>query len=501
MDKKKSLLNVGVSIGFQIITMIMVIFVKKMLIQVCGNEVNGLNALYLSIIGFLSVAELGVGSAITFCMYKPIVEGDTQKVSALYCLFKKVYTIVSGIILASGLAITPFIHLLAKDYTELNVDLYGTFILMLLSVVLTYLFASQTALINAYKNNYVTTAISSTGVILQYVLQIVALMLTRSFIWYLTCRIFVVLLQWIATDLITRKKYAPIISQKQKIDEETKFVLMRSVKAMFMHKIGSILVNTIDSVVISIFIGVVALGKYSNYMTIMSAMTTVLSLLFTSLTSVIGHLFVEKGGKGSKRYCEMFHFLNFSIGCIFFLGYYAVIDNLIELLFSADLVIERSIPFIITLNGFVQFMRRSVNLFRDATGTFYNDRWKPLFEGISNLLLSVLFVKIFGITGVIIATIVTNLLICHIVEPYVLYKYAFFESPCKYYIRNYMMIAVFIVILQLFSSWMRELEHIWTEVLVNGFFSVAISVMVSAVLSLMYKNELKLLLKSLRRRS
>ena len=131
MDKKKSLLNVSVSIGFQIITMIMVIFVKKMLIQVCGNEVNGLNALYLSIIGFLSVAELGVGSAITFCMYKPIVEGDIQKVSALYCLFKKVYTIVSGVILASGLAITPFIHLLAKDYTELNVDLYGTFILII----------------------------------------------------------------------------------------------------------------------------------------------------------------------------------------------------------------------------------------------------------------------------------------------------------------------------------------------------------------------------------
>ena len=501
MDKKKSLLNVGVSIGFKIITMIMVIFVKKMLIQICGNEVNGLNALYLSIIGFLSVAELGVGSAITFCMYKPIVEGDTAKVAALYCLFKKVYTVIAGIILAAGLAITPFLHLLAKDYTELNVDLYGTFILMLISVVVTYLFASKTALINAYKNNYVTTTIISVGSVLQYVLQIVALLITQSFTVYLVCRIVVALLQWMATEVVTRRKYKEVTSQKQKIDKETKVVLLQSIKAMFMHKIGTILVNTMDSVVISIFIGVIALGEYSNYMTIMTSMVAVISLLFNPLTSVIGHLFVEKGRTAGKRYCEAFHYFNFVVGIVFFLGYYAIIDNLIELLFSADLVVVRSIPFIITLNGFVQFMRKSVLMFRDATGTFYYDRWKPLFEGIANLILSILFVKTFGITGVIVATIVTNLLICHIVEPYILYKHAFFESPCKYYIRNYTMIAVFTVILQFFSSWMREMDHVWTELLVNGFFSVGISVLVSMVLSLLYKNELKLLLKSLKRRS
>ena len=276
---------------------------------------------------------------------------------------------------------------------------------------------------------------------------------------------------------------------------------MQSIKAMFMHKIGTVLVNTVDSVVISIFIGVIALGRYSNYVTIMTSMTGIISLMFTSLTSVIGHLFIEKGRTAGKRYCEAFHYFNFVVGIVFFLGYYAIIDNLIELLFSADLVVVRSIPFIITLNGFVQFMRKSVLMFRDATGTFYYDRWKPLFEGIANLILSILFVKIFGITGVIVATIVTNLLICHIVEPYILYKHAFFESPCKYYIRNYTMIAVFTVILQFFSSWMREMDHVWTELLVNGFFSVGISVLVSMVLSLLYKNELKLLLKSLKRRS
>ena len=109
MDKRKSILNVSVSIGFKMVTMIAVILVKRFLIQICGNDINGLNALYLSIIGTLSVAELGVGSAITFCMYKPIVENDLDTVSALYHLFRRLYLIISGVILVAGLAITPFI--------------------------------------------------------------------------------------------------------------------------------------------------------------------------------------------------------------------------------------------------------------------------------------------------------------------------------------------------------------------------------------------------------
>ena len=116
------------------------------------------------------------------------------------------------------------------------------------------------------------------------------------------------------------------------------------------------------------------------------------------------------------------------------------------------------------------------------------------------MILSILFVEIFGITGVIIATIATNLLICHIVEPYILYKHAFFEKPCKYYIRNYTMMAAFTVVLKIFSFFMKTFDYAWKELLFNGCFSVGISMIVIIALSLLYKNELSLLLKSLKRR-
>lgn len=499
MDKRKSVLNVSVSIAFKIVTMITSIIVKRILIQSCGNEVNGLNALYLSIIGFLAVAELGVGGAITFCMYRPIVEGDNNKVSALYHLFRRLYLIIGGVILFGGLCITPFIPYLAKDYPEIDVNLYVTFVLMLISVVLTYVFGAKTSLINAYKNNYITTAITSGGFVLQHILQIIVLLVTRSFVWYLICRIVAATVQWIATEIVTKNKYPIILSNRQKVDDDTKKELVKNIKAMFMHKVGGVLVNSADSVIISMFVGVIALGEYSNYTTLLAALTSILNLCFSSLTSVIGHLYVEENKEASKTYCEAFHLINFIIGTVFFCGYYAVVDSLISVLFSAELVLPKSISFVITLNGFVQFMRTSTLTFRDATGTFYYDRWKPLAEGIVNVILSILFVHWFGVTGVILATIGTNLLICHVVEPNVLYKNAFSISPKRFYFKNYSMIAVFIITLIALDLCLQETSNIWTQFFVNGFLSLGISLLVCGVVMLLNKRLCKHILHIFKR--
>ena len=135
-------------------------------------------------------------------------------------------------------------------------------------------------------------------------------------------------------------------------------------------------------------------------------------------------------------------------------------------------------------------------LFRDATGTFYNDRWKPLFEGLSNVILSVSFVFLFsalfnedfGIVGVIFATILTNLFICHIVEPYVLYKHAFQSSAKKHFIKNYVYIAIFIISLILLDMTLISISDPWIELVANGGISLAYSCSISAIIFLCDKN-------------
>ena len=481
MDKKRSVLNVAVAIGFKIIIMVMTIVVKRTLIQYCGNEVNGLNALFLSIIGVLSVAELGVGSAITFCMYKPIVDNNLEEVSALYHLFKKLYLIIGGAIGLVGLILTPFIRYLAKDYADVEVNFSVSFLLMLVSVVLSYFYSAKTSLINAYKNNYITTAITSGGILLQFCLQLIVLYLTKSFTCYLICRIVATLAQWFVTEKISNRKYRAIFTAKAKLKVETKSAVISSIRAMFMHKVGSVMVNTVDSMVIAAFIGVVTLGEYSNYQNLLAAVTGIIALVLSSLTSILGHLYVQKEPAVVEKYSRGFHLLNYCIGIVFYLGYFAVIDSLIEILFFKNLIISRQITFVITLNGFVQFMRYSTLTFRDATGTFYYDRWKPLIEGVANLALSIVFVKTFGVVGVLVATIATNLFICHIIEPYVLYKYAFGKSPVKHYLTNYMMIAVFFVAQLLLENMRLSYETPWKTLFANGCLSVVVSVVACAL--------------------
>ncbi|MBQ8658080.1 MAG: hypothetical protein IJ506_03010 [Clostridia bacterium] len=460
------------------------------MIDFVGNEANGIHSLYNSIIGFLSVAELGVGSAITFCMYAPIVENDRQKVNALFNLFKKLYVIIGAVILIGGFVIMPFLPMLAKGYEETNVNLYLTFFLLLISILITYAFAAKTSLINAYKNNYITTTISSVGRLIEYGLQIVVLILTKSFVYYLICCIVSSLLQWLATEYVFRHDYKNLLGASSKLDEETKKGVVKSIKAMFMHKFGSVLVNALDSMIISAFIGIAILGKYSNYVLVCTAGVVILSLVFTPLTAVIGHFCVEEheNTEEIQRYYHFFYGVNYVLGAIFFLGYYAVIDNVIAICFGGDLLLGKSVSFVITLNYFIQFIRQSTLLFRDATGSFYNDRWKPLFEGLSNLVLSIVLVSVLGVVGVILATILTNLFICHIVEPFVLHKNVFKISVKSFCIKNYAYILLFTLGLIAVHFSTVSIGNIWLEILVNGVIGVLYATLLIAVVLLTNKD-------------
>ena len=473
MDRKKSFLNVSASIGSRLLLLVAALLVRRLLIQYLGNSVNGLNSLYTSIIGMLAVVELGVGSAISYSMYKPIVEGDKEKTAALYGLYQRLYRIIGGIILAAGLAVMPFLPGMISDYSELTVNVHLNFGLMLASVVLSYLYGAKTSLIEAYKDNYITTGILTVCRLVQYGLQAVVLIVYRSFPLFLVCQIAETLLAWGLTELAARKMHGDILALRIRADQETKKEIGRNIRAMMMHHIGTVMVSTVDSIIISAFVGVAVLGKYSNYALIASVMTGTISLFFTPLVSIIGHLCAEGDREKIKRYFDRFYFLNYVLGVIFFLGYYAVIDQIIRLFFGTGLEVSRTVSFIITLDGFIKYMRRSALLFRDASGTFYYDRWKPIVEGIVNLGLSLLFVQVFPedyrVAGVIAATIITSLLICHVVDPYVVYKHVFGRSVKEYWLRNYAYIGLFVIALLL----LNYLDS--GRLIANGMISIGIS--------------------------
>ena len=479
MDRKKSVLNVSVSLFSRVIMLAAALLVRRLLITHIGNAVNGLDSLYAGIIGMLGVAELGIGSAIVYSMYSPIVAGDRSRVAALYRLYRKLYRVVGAVIFGAGLAVMPFLPFLIKDYTRLDINVYGTFLLTLVSVVISYLYSAKSALAEAHKDNYLTTGILAVSRLLRFALQAAAILIWKSFPAYLVCQIIETVVIWILTDMAVRRRYGDILAADGSLDREAKTEISRNIRAMFLHKVGTLLVNYTDSLIISAFIGVVVLGKYSNYSLIAGVLAGTLGMFFTPLTSVVGHLCAAGDPAQTTRYFRHFYSLNYILGVVFFLGYCAVIDPVIRLCFGPDLELPRMVVFIVTLNQFVSFMRRTCLLFRDASGTFYNDRWKPVAEGVANLVLSLLFVRLFPqdlrAAGVIAATIITTLLICHFVEPYVVFRHVLKQQPARYCLKNYTYIACFILSELILSRLLRPLGNPVSGILVNGALSLAVS--------------------------
>ena len=491
MDKKKGAMNVIVSLASRMVHLAAALIVRRLLIRSLGNEMNGLNSLYTSIIGMLALAELGIGSAIIFSMYKPVVDGNKRQVAALYRLYKKLYRAVGLVIFAAGLIVTPFLPALISDYDRLNVNVHLTFLLCLVSVVLSYLYGAETSLIAAHKDNYITTSIVTAGSLVRYGLQAGAILIFRSFPLFLVCQIIETLLIWFLTRRVVKRRHGEITALRETVNEETRAEIIRNVKAMFMHRIGTVLVNTVDSVIISAFIGVVLLGKYSNYTMIAGVVSGTIALFFSPLTSVVGHLCAGGDRKKIKGWYDYFYCLNYILGVVFFLGYYAVIDYVIRLVFGAGLEVSRSIAFIITLNEFTKYMRKATLLFRDASGTFYYDRWKPIVEGIVNLILSLLFVNVFPeesrITGVIVATIITTLAICDIVDPYVVFKHVF-RCPVKgFWIKNYVYTGLFVLSL-IVMTWLGQPAEGMAGLILNGIISAGISAAVLGMVAVFDKS-------------
>jgi O-antigen/teichoic acid export membrane protein len=176
------------------------------------------------------------------------------------------------------------------------------------------------------------------------------------------------------------------------------------------------------------------------------------------------------------------------LGSVCYLGYYAIADAFVGAWFGRELVAEKAVVAVLVVNGFVQFMRTNTLTFRDASGAFYYDRWKPLAEGLCNVVLSVILVQYIGVVGVIAATVVTSLVICHVVEPYVLYKHAFQLSPKKYYAKNYGLMVLFGGELWLMDCFLQRSESLWIGLAANGGISLLISLSVCLCCVLLNKD-------------
>ena len=419
----------------QILTVLLKMMTRVVFVKLLSVEYLGINGLFSNVLSMLSLAELGVGSAILYNMYGPMAQKNQIRVKALMNFYKEAYIRIGFLILIIGLSLTPFLGHFIKDQPNID-NLHIIYVLYIINNTVSYFFVYKQSVFFADQKNYIVTKANIIRDLVTNIGQILFLMLTRNFLIYLFISIISTLLFNIMISIIADKKYPFLIHNRERLEGEEKRVIYKDVYAMMAHKVGGVIVSGTDNLLISTFVGVVAVGIYSNYVLILSSVKGFLNQLYEALMSSIGNLVnTEKKERVYDIYCNLL-FISFWITSLISIGFYCLANPLIDMMFGEEYLLDKNIVAIIAFNFFVTDltgMRAITNKFKTAYGLFWNDRYKSYLESSINLIASILLLKYYGFVGILLGTLISTLTTAFWIEPYVLYRYGFTKKIKEYY--------------------------------------------------------------------
>ena len=240
----------------------------------------------------------------------------------------------------------------------------------------------------------------------------------------------------------------PFIKDKEKgkIKDHQKEEIVKNIRALVFHKIGSFAVKGTDNIILSKYIGITTVGIYSNYLLIIQAVDSIFGFLFNSIISSVGNLGAIESKSKSSSIFKSLHLLNFWIYSFVAILFINLLNPLISLWLGKDYLFSSIIVFVLSINFYLSGMRKSFLIFKDAFGLFWYDRYKPLLEAAVNLIVSIFLAKTMGTIGVFLGTTICILTTVYWIEPYVVSKYGFNESPLKYFKSNIYYLFIFIIV-------------------------------------------------------
>ena len=482
---ENSIINSAMSIVTQVLTVVLNFAVKTVFIKMLSDEYLGVNGLFTNIITMLSLADLGIGIAIPYSLYKPLAKKDEHKINVLMNFYKKVYTIIGIAVLLIGLSLTPFLGLIIKDIPKNVPHLSLIYILFVIHSASSYFFVYKKFLIDSDQKGYITSRIIFTFSTLLSIIQIILLVTTKNYILFLLSSIILVIIQNIYISSKANKLY-PFIKNKtdEKLEKEDMEGIKKNVSSLFIYKVGTVIMNGTDNIIISKFIGLIIVGFYSNYVLIINSITTVLNQIFNAITSSIGNLVVTTNKKRSKEVYDNLNFANFWLYALFGVCIIVLINPFINIWIGKKYVMGFSIVFLLVLNFYVLGMQSVTNSFRNAYGLFWIAKYRPIIMVIINIVISVVLVQFIGIEGELIGTLISRLLTTAWLDPYIVHKYGFEISPKSYYVDYLKYLVIFIaisIILNYFVS-MVAINNIFILILI----AILVVISVNVILVLLF---------------
>ena len=408
---------------------------RTVFIAVLGRTLLGVNGLYTDVLSMLSLAELGIGTALNYSLYKPVANHDYEKIKSYMQLYKKAYLVIAGVISVIGLALIPFLPYIIKDRSGITVDeLTLYYLIFLFNTVSTYFVAYKYSLVNAEQRSYIQTNIATITKIITVFAQIIMLLVTKNFLVYLLTQAAVELLQKVAVSVYFNKLY-PYLRDKnvKKLEKEETDTVVIKTKALMFHKIGDVARLSTDSIIITYFINVDSVAIVGNYTYIITYVANFVSIIFNSVVSGFGNLVATESREKQYSIFKVYRFFACWMYGFASVGFWLLLTPLVTGLWLNDSwKLEQIILTLILIDFYFKGGRVVLINFKIAAGVFEQDKYLSLIQGAVNLVLSIIGAKYIGLAGVYIGTVISGVL-ANLIRPFIIYRDCFEQKVWSYF--------------------------------------------------------------------
>lgn len=441
---QKAVRNIAYNFTNQFLNLIFTFLSRTVFIRVLGAEYLGINGLFSDVLGLLSLADLGFNTAVVYSFYKPLAENDNRKMAALTAFYKKVYHMIAAAAGAAGVLLVPVLpYVVNLDHKVPH--LYVYYLVSVADIAVSYLCVYRTSILTADQKDYYVVRIRMFVNCAKTILQTAVLLAFKTYLLYLLVGMAGSFLgNWAASRKAARMY--PFIGQEEQLGKEEQKEIFSNIGAVFIYRISSVLLNATDNILISVIVGTVAVGYYSNYLMISNKLTQFYALFFTSLIAGIGNLVVkESAGKRYKVFlCEQT--ISFLIGCIIFPCYINLANDFVRLWLGADFVLPGRVVWAAGANLYLACIYRPLWSYREAVGLYKKTKWVMLLCGLTNIVLSVVLGLKWGLFGILAASCISRLATYVWIEPRILFHEYFERSAVSFYGQLGLNAAVVVVV-------------------------------------------------------
>lgn len=465
MREKNSILNI-ISNLFVIISQIVLAFVVRFIfVRVLNEQYLGVQGLFTNIISMLSLAELGIGTAISFILYKPLAEKDYDKVSVIVTFLRKVYTVIGMVVLISGFIITPFLKYIVTGYTMGNLNII--FIIYFITLAVEYFLTYPETLLNADQKHYKISFILISYTLITNVLQIIALLTTKNFLIYILADVITKIIKFIAINIYVKKYYPKVdFYSKEKLEKEEKNKFTKNVKSLFLYKIGDYLINGTDNIIISKIIDISTVGFYSNYLSTITIFKNIINNIISGVTASFGNLIVKEDEKVQENVFSIMNFITYIFCGFVFCCLLFLFNDFIKMFYGESYVLGMLEVIIVCLNFYIASMLLPLESVKSAAGLYYEDRYITIVQAVINIIVSIVAGNQIGLVGVLIGTLISYILTTVWERPIIIYKKIFKSNPLVYFKKYF--IQTIVIVLNIIIDWII-INRLFTEISVINF--------------------------------